>query len=201
CGDWKQLGATPLTDVAFGDREGGAVAAVELSRADSSTAWAATTTGRLFISNNVDAADPAAVTWRRLDTDATNDPNRFVSSIYVDPVHPQTAWVSYSGYTATTPTTPGHVFRVHDNGTTATWTNLSSNLADLPITDLVRDNLTGDLYASSDFGVVRRPAGSGSWQLAAAGMPKVEVAGLTILPHKRILYAASHGLSAWRLNL
>jgi hypothetical protein len=32
-------------------------------------------------------------------------------------------------------------------------------------------------------------------------MPNVEVAGLTILPSSRILYAASHGLSAWRLNL
>ena len=32
-------------------------------------------------------------------------------------------------------------------------------------------------------------------------MPNVEVAGLTILPGKRMLYAASHGLSAWRLSL
>ena len=32
-------------------------------------------------------------------------------------------------------------------------------------------------------------------------MPNVEVAGLTIVPSERILYAASHGLSAWRLNL
>jgi hypothetical protein len=32
-------------------------------------------------------------------------------------------------------------------------------------------------------------------------MPYVEVAGLTIIPNQRILYAATHGLSAWRLNL
>jgi hypothetical protein len=32
-------------------------------------------------------------------------------------------------------------------------------------------------------------------------MPNVEVAGLTIVPGERILYAATHGLSAWRLNL
>jgi hypothetical protein len=29
----------------------------------------------------------------------------------------------------------------------------------------------------------------------------VEVAGLTIVPGARILYAATHGLSAWKLNL
>jgi hypothetical protein len=32
-------------------------------------------------------------------------------------------------------------------------------------------------------------------------MPNVEVAGLTIVPNARRLYAATHGLSAWLLNL
>ena len=32
-------------------------------------------------------------------------------------------------------------------------------------------------------------------------MPNVEVTGLTVVPGKRILYAASHGLGAWRLQL
>jgi hypothetical protein len=38
-------------------------------------------------------------------------------------------------------------------------------------------------------------------QKAAVGRPNVEVAGLTIVPGKRARYAASHGLSAWRLGL
>ena len=32
-------------------------------------------------------------------------------------------------------------------------------------------------------------------------MPNVEVAGLTIVPAERKLYAATHGLGAWLLNL
>jgi hypothetical protein len=32
-------------------------------------------------------------------------------------------------------------------------------------------------------------------------MPNVEVAGLTIIAEKRRLYAATHGLGAWQLNL
>jgi hypothetical protein len=32
-------------------------------------------------------------------------------------------------------------------------------------------------------------------------MPNVEVAGLTIVPEKRRLYAATHGLGAWQLTL
>jgi hypothetical protein len=32
-------------------------------------------------------------------------------------------------------------------------------------------------------------------------MPMVEVPGLTIVPSERVLYAATHGLSAWKLDL
>lgn len=201
CGDWELLGPTPLTVVGWGSREGGAVSAVERTAADTSTAWAATSTGRLFISKNVAASPASAVRWTRLDAPST--PNRFVSSIHVDPQNSNRAWVSFSGYDQSTPGEPGHVFRVVVDPATgkATWTDLSHDLADLPITDLVRDDQTGDLYASSDFGILRLPAGTTSWRTAGRGLPNVEVAGLTVVPGKRILYAASHGLGAWRLDL
>ena len=141
--------------------------------------------------------------WTRLDDDVTIDPNRFVSSIYVDPTNGNHAWISYSGFDANTPATPGHIFEVtFDPGTgTSTWTDRSYDFGDLPATDLVRDDVTGDLYAATDFGVFRLQAGTTSWGLAAPGMPNVEVAGLTIVPGERKLYAATHGLSAWVLNL
>jgi hypothetical protein len=84
---------------------------------------------------------------------------------------------------------------------TATWTDLSYDLGDIPITDIVRDDVNGDLYASSDFGIFRLAAGATSWTAAAPGMPHVEVAGLTIVPSARRLYAATHGLGIWLLNL
>jgi hypothetical protein len=201
CGDWEQIASPSLTSGALGDRAGGAVAAIERTAADTSTAWAATTTGRVFISKNIDADPASAVTWTRLD-DATT-PNRFVSGIYVDPTDGNHAWVSYSGFDVNTPGTPGHVFEVtYDPGTgTATWNDLSYDIGDLPVTDIVRDDVTGDLYTASDFGVMRLASGSSSWTLAAPGMPNVEVAGLTIVPSERKLYAATHGLSAWLLNL
>jgi hypothetical protein len=203
CGDWVETGPTRLTDAAFGDRAGGAVAAVERTASDTVTAWAATTTGRVFISKNVDAEPASAVSWTRLDDEASIDPNRFVSSIYVDPANGNHAWVSYSGFNSATPTTPGHVFEVtYDPGTgTSTWTDLSHDMQDIPVTDLVRDDLKGDLYAANDFGVFMLPSGTTSWVLAAPGMPNVEVTGLTIIVSERKLYAATHGLSAWLTNL
>jgi hypothetical protein len=44
-------------------------------------------------------------------------------------------------------------------------------------------------------------AGSSSWVVAGGGLPMVEVAGLTIVPERRVLYAATHGRSAWSLAL
>ncbi len=83
----------------------------------------------------------------------------------------------------------------------ATWVDLSFNLSDFPITGLVRDDVTGDLYASSDFGVMKLPFGKTTWAVADSGLPNVEVAGLTIVPSRRVLYAATHGRSAWSLAL
>jgi hypothetical protein len=202
CGDWEELGPNRLTDAFWGDRAAGAVGAIERTQADTNTAWVATTTGRVFVSKNVDAEPAAAVTFTRIDDDATT-PNRFVSSIYVDPTDGNHAWISYSGYDKITPATPGHVFEVRFDPATnkATWTNRTYSLGDMPITDLVRDDALGDLYAGTDFGVLRLPVGTTTWVEAAPGMPNVEVPGLTILPNKRVLYAASHGLGAWRLQL
>ena len=56
-------------------------------------------------------------------------------------------------------------------------------MGDLPVTDLVRDDVTGDLYAATDFGVLKLAGGNpaNGWVVAGSGLPMVEVAGLTIL--------------------
>jgi hypothetical protein len=202
CGDWAELGTVRLTNAAWGDRAGGALSAVERTKADTTSAWAGTTVGRVFVSKNVDADPASAVAWTRIDDDAVT-PNRFVSSIYVDPTNGNHAWISYSGFNANSPATPGHFFEVTYNPVTgaSTWVDRSYDWGDLPANDVALDHLTGDVYAASDFGVSMLPAGTTSWVLAATGMPNVEVAGITLLPEQRILYAATHGLSAWRLNL
>jgi hypothetical protein len=208
CGDWAPLGTTPLTAAGWGDRAGGSMAAVERATTDTSTLWAATTLGRVFITSNADADPASSVAFVRLDSLAANDPDRYVTGIFIDPDNENHAWISYSGFSAATPATPGHIFSVTYNpgNGTATWTSLDGSLGDLPLTDVVQDEDTGDLYVSSDFGVLK--SDGGPWTMAAPGMPNVEVAGLTYVPGSgpghhadRIIYAASHGLGAWKLQL
>ena len=209
CGDFVRIGdgvpSASLTSSAWGNRAGGNVAAVERTPSNTGTLWAATTTGRVFISSNADAA-AGSVHYTRLDSLASNDPNRFVSGVYVDPANANHAWICYSSYSSLDPTAPGHVFSVTYDpiGGTATWTNLDGSGAtafpDFPATDIVHDS-NGDLYVSNDWGVLRRANGSSDWVVAGSGLPMVEVAGLTIVPSARVLYAATHGRSAWKLTL
>jgi hypothetical protein len=215
CGDFVQIGplnATDLTDsgiygpaVYGADRQGAFLASIARTPSDTGTLWVATGTGRVFISKNADAA-AGGVTYKRMDSlpSATPAPGRFVSGIYVDPANPNHAWISYSGYVFNTPSQPGHVFEVTYNGSDAKWTQIdggAGGLPDLPVTAVVRDDQTGDIYASNDFGVMRLPRGSTTWLAAGTGLPMVEVNGLTISTSGRKLFAATHGRSVWSLQL
>jgi hypothetical protein len=215
CGDFVQIGPagdTDLTATSNGgtSRAGGFIAALARTKSDTGTLWVATNTGRVFISKNANAA-AGSVTYTRLDTlpSATADPGRFVSSIYIDPSNSNHAWISYSGYNFNTPSQPGHVFSVTYNPTAnagardATWTNLDGGtgpMGDLPVTALVRTT-RGDLYAGTDFGVLRLASGSSSWTVGGTGLPAVEVAGLTLVNGSQVLYAATHGRSVWSLKI
>jgi hypothetical protein len=216
CGDFVTIGppgATDLTDtfaINYGaDRRGSALAWIQRTASNVGSMWVATGAGRVFVSDNANAS-AGSVTWQRVDPNPAhvNTPNRFISSISVDPANAHHAWISYSGYNVNTPAQPGHVFEVAWSGSgAATFTDRSYNLPDFPITGLVRDDATGDLYASSDFGVMKLPKGTTTWAVAGAGLPNVEVAGLTIVASsdrrssQRVLYAATHGRSAWSLQL
>jgi hypothetical protein len=197
CGNWVPLGED-LSSTKFGQsRAGHYVVADERAPSDRGTLWAGTRTGRVFITKNADASNAQSVKWDRLDTDDT--PGRFVSGIAIDPSNPNHAWVSYSGYTAYSP--GGHIYEFTYNPSThkATATDRSYDFGDMPATGIAQDG--GDLYAATDWGVLRLPAGASHWQDAAANMPKVAVYGLTIDRATHTLYAATHGRGAYKVGL
>jgi hypothetical protein len=206
CGDWVHLGNRRLT--------GGTVSWVSRSSGDTGTLWAGTASGRVYIFKNADAADPSTAAQNEVsDALVANNttPVRFISGIVIDPANPNHGWVSYGGYNASAPAgqtaVPGHVFEVTWDGVSAVATFRSldgsgrSALGDLPVNAMVRDDATGDLYVATDFTVLRRNARTGHWHPAAEGLPMVEVSSLAVDQSTRVIYAATHGRSAWRLAL
>jgi hypothetical protein len=202
CGDWVPLGGSLLTGSAFGaDKSGSYVAAIARAPALGTPLWVATRRGRLLVSLNADGP-AAAASFKRIDTAA--QPTRFISGLAVDPANPLHAFVSFSGYDAYTPTTPGHVFEVWFNPSsgTASWSDRSAGLGDQPITGIAYDTRTGRLYAATDFGVNVLLPNAAGWLTSAAGkLPPVAVYGLSLDSSGRMLYAATHGRGIWSLQL
>ncbi len=211
CGDWVAVGPvlapTPPVDPTTGQPTAPPeyLAWVERSSGDRDTLWAATNHGKVYLSRNAAAADPTKVTFVEIDGTAASPvttPNRGVSDIAIDPTNGRHAWVAYTGYGSNTPSAPGHVFEVHvtDKGL-ATFTDISYNLGDMPITALVRDDRTRTLYAGTDFGVVELRYGSKTWSTLGSGLPPAAVYHLGLSSSSGLLYAATHGRSAWRIAL
>jgi hypothetical protein len=211
CDDFKPLGnpgvAGRLTLSGYGtSRAGGSISVVERGKSDTSTLWAATSLGRVFISKNADAPDPASVTFTRLDSLAASAPPRYPTSIFVDPEDSNHAWITYSGFNAKTPLTPGHVFEMRYVPATGavTFTNLDGHkingFGDIPATSVVVSP-KGTLYVANDFGVVQKQKNSPVWHMTAAGLPNVTVADLVYVPERGVLYAGTHGQGVWRLKV
>jgi hypothetical protein len=232
CGDFQPLGKQgstkqgDLTDTQYGpDRTGGSISWLARNKADNGTLWATTSAGRVFVTHNADASDPAKVSWHRIDN--ATSPTRFPSSIYPDPSNVNHAWVTYSGYNAVTPTTKGHVFEVSENGSakgSGVFTNLNveagtaafptpTGTGDLPVNDIVRDDANKNLYVATDFGVlVGSNDGKGGWNVTP-GLPRFEITHLEIEPSARVptcvgapncpnlIYAATHSQGIWKLPL
>jgi hypothetical protein len=83
----------------------------------------------------------------------------------------------------------------------ASWQDVSYDLGDLPILGVAFDDVTGDLFAATDFGVALLPGGTTHWKPAAGSLPPAAVYGLAIHTEGRVLYAATHGRGIWRLDL
>ncbi len=235
CGDFQPLGGSQgsnkqgdLTGTAYGiDRTGGSISWLARNGANHGTLWATTSAGRIFVTHNADATHPVSVSWHRIDN--ATSPTRFPSSIYPDPGNVKHAWITYSGYNATTPTIPGHVFDVLEGGRalgSGLFTNLNveagtsafptpTGTGDLPVNDIVRDDATKQLYVATDFGVLRGDNdGKGGWHVTP-GLPRFEITHLEIEPSARVptcvglsgtacptvIYAATHSQGMWRLDL
>ena len=80
------------------------------------------------------------------------------------------------------------------------FTNRSYDIGDQPVTGIALLSATGDVYAATDFGVLRLPAGASHWETAGSGLPPAAV-WLTLSQSANTLYAATYGRGAWALTL
>ena len=150
--------------------------------------------------------NPATVLFDRIDNDptATNSPPRYPTSIFVDRTNPDHAWITYSGYNAKTPNTPGHVFEVFYSPNASVFINRDgqkiNGYGDIPANAIIVTN-RGTYYVANDYGVVVKEPTSTVWKMSPAGLPNMDVADLVYVPQRDVLYAVTHGQGAWQLKV
>jgi len=169
-----------------------AISSIAIAPGNSNVVFVGTSDGNVQITTN------AGASWQNV-TKAPL-PNRYVSDVAIVQGTVQTLYVTFSGFEINTPGMPGHVFKSTDGG--ASWTNISSELPDLPVHTIVLDrDAPGTIYIGTDLGVYKSSNDGASWVPFNAGLPMVAVFELALNPNTEVLAAATHGRSIWMMSL
>jgi len=141
----------------------------------------------------------AGGTWRQLALPA-GLPNRYISGLALDPADPsgRTAYLGFNGFSRRWIEGPGaglgHLWKTTDAG--ATWTNVSGNMPDLPVNDVLLAR--GKVVAATDLGVIVSATDGASWSRLGTNLPYTTAFDVHAGPDGR-LYAATHGRGIWSI--
>lgn len=171
------------------------IAAIGVGTSNANVVYAGTTDGKVQMTTNAGAGPGATWTDR-----SAGLPNRVVTQVRVDPIDAGTVYVTYSGYSTASEAKPGHVYKSTSGG--SSWTDISGNLPDIPVNDIVVDpDLPDTYYIATDGGVEATTDGGATWTTLGSGLPRVVVTALALDRPSRTLRAATHGRSVWDFTL
>ncbi len=126
-------------------------------------------------------------------------PTRVETSSVADARDARVEYATFSGFSGINGDTLGHVFMTASGG--AQWSDISGNLPNIPVNDLVVDPALADtLYVATDIGVFATSDRGATWAPLGAGLPIVPVTSLALQPASRVLSAATFGRGAWELQ-
>jgi hypothetical protein len=171
---------------------GGALAAIAPAY-DSNTVYVGANDGSIKVTTN--ASSGVGAVW----TDhSAGLPSRWATHFAIDPADPMSAYVTFSGYSYGGDT-QGHVFKTSTGG--SSWTDISSNLPNMPVSDMVIDpDVPSTFYVATDIGVFQTLNGGGTWSPLGTGLPRVEVTSLVLHRASRRLRAGTFGRSMWDIS-
>jgi hypothetical protein len=177
----------------------GGVSAITVAPSNSQRVYTGTTAGHVYRTDD----GGNTTTW----TDVTGTlPGKPISSIWVDPGNADHLLISTGGLLSTGfpggggGANPQSVFQSSDGG--ATWTDVSGDLPVIPANAVVADPSSATtFYVATDGGVYRTTDSGANWLPFDNGIPIVPVADLAVDPALHMLYAATFGRGAYKLDI
>jgi hypothetical protein len=168
----------------------GTITTISVAKTAPDTIYLGTDTGRLWKTED----GGANWTW----FNAHGLPTRWVTRVAVDPTDSQTAWAVFSGFR--NGEDAAHVFKTTNGG--ATWENLSGNLPNAPVNDIVVDTERRTVFVGTDVGVFHLKAGGRNWAFVGKrGLPLAPVLDIRLHSPSDTLYVSTFGRSTWKISL
>lgn len=168
----------------------GTLTAIAASYLNESTVYTGSDDG------NVNVTFDGGATWENI---SNGLPDRYITSLAISPEDDQTVYVTLSGFT-NLDYTP-HVFKTIDGG--QTWSDLSSNLPNIPVNDLIIiPNQGGELLVlATDMNVWYSEDDGSTWDILGNDLPPTIIRDLKYHAPTQTLYAGTFGRSIHQIDL
>jgi hypothetical protein len=180
---WHNISATSSN----GWNSSANVDALTVSSSDPNTIYA-TAGGKIFVTTD-DGAH-----WVERDVSGATD---HFADLAVDSTNSQVAYVVRDRFDGGS--SSGHVFRTANGG--QTWTDISSNLPDLPTNTLALFPGTNTLYVGNDKGVYVSNNLGGSWSRFGTSLPDARAVDLELNMTLGIVAVGTHGRGMWEIHV
>jgi hypothetical protein len=186
---WTSISGDLTNGPGTGNATFGTITTLAVAPSNASVMWAGTDDANLWVTQN------AGTQWTEV---GSMLPQRWVTRVAVDPGAANVSYVTISGFRWDEPLP--HVFRSTDFG--GSWTDISSNLPEAPVNDIVVDPANSSrLWVATDFGVFESVNLGTSWAALGAGLPNVVVNDLRLHHPTRTLVAGTYGRSLWTYDV
>jgi len=144
---------------------------------------------------NVWTTPDGGATWTQIQ-DPQFPEKRWVTRATVDPDNADRAWITFSGWRNESSAIP-HVFATEDGG--ATWEDISSNLPQAPVQDVIRHPVKKNvLYVATDVGVFMSPSKGNRWFRVGGNLPLAPIMDIHFQEESSTLFAATFGRSVYK---
>jgi len=187
-GNWTAISPDLSNGPHSGNLAFGTVTSISASRYNSNVIYAGTDDGNVWVTLN------GGTNWTDI---SASLPNRWVTKVMASPFIHNEVFVTLSGYRFGEDN--GHVYHSDDYGNT--WTDISTNLPDIPVNDIEMGGLFG-YYLATDIGVFQTDDIGGDWLPFGDGLPSVVVNDLFLESiFSEDLYAATYGRSSYKISI
>ncbi len=142
---------------------------------------------------NVQVTQDGGATWQNI---SAGLPDRYITSIAISPADDATAYVTFSGFSLLDETP--HVFKTTNSG--QSWSNISSNLPDIPVNDIIIHHDDEVLFIATDTAVWYSSTDGAIWTVLGA-LPLTIMRDLKLHQPTNTLYIGTFGRSIYKYNL